>query len=61
MTVDERVRNTPSNPKPNSVVWISWLYFLLTVVTKSENTSGAFQEIHAAEKFHFGDGEQIPR
>ena len=44
MTVEERRRSTPSRPKPNSVVWISWLYFLLTVVMKSENTSAPFRK-----------------
>jgi len=29
------LRRTPSKPNPYSVVWISWLYFLLTVVNEN--------------------------
>ena len=44
VTVAARLRSTPSRPNPYSVVWISWLYFLLTVVTKSESTSAPFRK-----------------
>ena len=60
MTVEARSRSTPSRPKPNSAVWISWLYFRLTVVMKSAYTNAPFEKIDLPEKFHLRDGEQIP-
>jgi len=58
VTVEDRVRNTPSQPKTEFRRLDFLAVFLAHGSNESEKVPARLQEVHMAEEFHPGDGKQ---